>query len=52
VITYLVEAIEEENNEIQMVVTLLSIYDKSEVATVSDTEIKRIIDNLSNTEIV
>ncbi len=52
IITYLVEAIENDNKETHIEVTLLSIYDKSELSTLSDKEIKRIIDNLSDGEIV
>lgn len=46
IITYLVEAIETENNDLQIIVTLLSIYDKSEISTLSDSEIKALIDDL------
>ncbi len=43
IITYLLETIESENAEIQIVVTLLSIYDKSEIATLSESDISALI---------
>jgi len=50
IITYLVEAIEAENNDLQIIVTLLSIYDKSEISTLSDSEIKALIDDLETVQ--
>ncbi|AEE48303.1 hypothetical protein [Haliscomenobacter hydrossis] len=50
IITYVVEEIEEENHDLQTVVTLLSIYDKSEISTLSDSEIKALIDDLETRE--
>ncbi|MBK9490186.1 MAG: hypothetical protein IPO07_16490 [Haliscomenobacter sp.] len=50
IITYVVEVIEDENNHLQTVVTLLSIYDKSEISTLSDSEIKALIDDLEAIE--
>lgn len=43
IITYLIESIHEEQDEI--IVTLLSIYDKSEVSTLSDAEIKSLVED-------
>ena len=43
IITYLLETIEGENAEIQIVVTLLSIYDKSETSTLSESDISALI---------
>jgi mRNA-degrading endonuclease RelE of RelBE toxin-antitoxin system len=45
IITYLVEHIEDENGEPFIVVTLLSIYDKSEVSTLSETQISSLVAN-------
>ena len=45
IITYLLETWIEENGEEEIEVTLLSIYDKSEVSTLSDSEIKKLIDS-------
>lgn len=50
IITYVVEVIEDENNHLQTVVTLLSIYDKSEISTLSDSEIKALIDDSETKE--
>ena len=43
IITYLLEIITDENGEVQIIVTLLSIYDKSETATLSESDISALI---------
>jgi hypothetical protein len=43
IITYLVESIEDENGESLIVVTLLSIYDKSEISTLSEAQISSLV---------
>lgn len=43
IITYLLETIAGENGEVQIVVTLLSIYDKSETSTLSENDISALI---------
>jgi mRNA-degrading endonuclease RelE of RelBE toxin-antitoxin system len=43
IITYLIESMPEDQNEV--IVTLLSIYDKSEVSTLSDAEIKNLVED-------
>ena len=47
IITYLeIEFIGEETTSEQTVVNLISIYDKAEIATLTDSEIQKIISNL------
>ena len=43
IITYLIESISEDQDEV--IVTLLSIYDKSEVSTLSDAEIRGLVED-------
>ena len=50
VITYVVENIENENKEIITIVTLLSIYDKSETENILPNEVHEMI-NIANKEI-
>jgi mRNA-degrading endonuclease RelE of RelBE toxin-antitoxin system len=50
IITYVIEEIENESRDLQTVITLLSIYDKSEISTLSDAEIKALIDSLNDGE--
>ncbi len=45
IITYIIETIEDENGIAQTVVTLLSIYDKSEITTLSDSDISALVDD-------
>lgn len=45
IITYLIEQIEIEDAEEETIVTLLSIYDKSEVSTLSEGQITSLIDH-------
>ncbi|MEN9613152.1 MAG: hypothetical protein RLZZ628_3966 [Bacteroidota bacterium] len=43
IITYLVESVEGDNGEPLIVVTLLSIYDKSEISTLSEAYISALV---------
>ena len=45
IITYLVEIVENEDIENQVIVTLLSIYDKSETSTLSESDITSLIED-------
>ncbi len=50
IITYLIESIIEENEEEEIVVTLLSIYDKSEISSLNDSEIRNLIEGFLEEE--